>query len=114
MEPEDSIAPKHVDNTFMYLKATSAKAPSGDAILRECLDLAQLLIEKNRKYGNSALEPVRVFSKADAAEQIKVRIDDKLSRLRSAQADEDEDVIQDLLGYLILLRIASKRETNND
>lgn len=71
--------------------------------------LAELLIQKNRAYGNSALDPVRIFSKADPAEQIRVRIDDKLSRLgRGAEAGED--VIQDLLGYLILLRIAKRRE----
>lgn len=92
----------------------SDDAPSGHDILAECVELAALLIEKNRKYGDSALNPARVFSKADAAEQIKVRLDDKLSRLRSAQADEDEDVVQDLLGYLILLRIARKRLEETD
>ena len=66
--------------------------------------LTELLIAKNLKYGNSALEPKRIFSKSDAVEQIKVRIDDKLSRM--ANQDEDEDVVQDLLGYLILLKIA--------
>jgi hypothetical protein len=39
-------------------------------------------------------------------EQIRVRIDDKLSRLRNQQADEDEDVIDDLIGYLVLLKVA--------
>ena len=64
-----------------------------------------MLIEKNRKYGDSALEPKRVFSKASAEEQILVRLDDKLSRVANAQEDEDEDVIRDIIGYLILLRI---------
>ena len=74
-----------------------------------CDDLKELLLEKNRKYGDSALNPVRVFSKVDAVEQIKVRLDDKLSRLANQQNDEDEDVLQDLLGYLILLKIAQRR-----
>lgn len=39
-----------------------------------------MLLAKNAAYGNSALEPVRIFSKADPTEQIRVRIDDKLSR----------------------------------
>ena len=69
-------------------------------------EIEDLLLEKNRKYGNSALEPVRVFSKADSVEQIKVRIDDKLSRVKSAQLDEDEEVLNDLIGYLILYRVA--------
>ena len=71
-------------------------------------NITKMLIEKNRKYGNSALEPQRIFSKASAAEQIKVRIDDKLSRMKNQQNDEDEDVISDLIGYLILLKIAKE------
>ena len=73
-------------------------------------NITKMLIEKNRKYGNSALEPQRIFSKASAAEQIKVRIDDKLSRMKNQQNDEDEDVISDLIGYLILLKIAKEGE----
>lgn len=78
-------------------------------IAATCDGLKELLLEKNRKYGDSALNPVRVFSKVDAVEQIKVRLDDKLSRLANQQNDEDEDVFQDLLGYLILLKIAQRR-----
>lgn len=75
-------------------------------IKRECDNLAQMLIDKNARYGDSALSPVRVFSRASAEEQILVRIDDKLSRLARGKGAEDEDVILDLLGYLILLRIS--------
>ncbi len=40
---------------------------------------------------------------------IKVRIDDKLSRLSSGEKKEiKEDTIQDLLGYLILLKVANR------
>lgn len=65
-----------------------------------------MLIEKNRKYGDSALNPMRIFSKASTIEQLKVRLDDKLSRLRNAQDDEDEDVVSDLIGYLVLFKVA--------
>lgn len=68
--------------------------------------LAEMLISKNAKYGNSALEPKRIFSKASAVEQILVRIDDKLSRMANQDGLEDEDVVEDLLGYLVLLKIA--------
>ncbi len=71
-----------------------------------CEKLKELLLEKNRKYGDSALNPVRIFSKANTLEQLKVRIDDKLSRLRNAQDDEDEDPTTDLIGYLILYKVA--------
>jgi hypothetical protein len=69
-------------------------------------EIKEMLLEKNRKYGDSALSPVRVFSKANNVEQIRVRLDDKLSRLRNQQEDEDEDVIDDLIGYLVLYKIA--------
>lgn len=81
-------------------------APAEDKIRKACDELADFLVQKNRKYGNSALEPVRIFSRSDVLEQLRVRIDDKLSRVRSAQLDEDEDVINDLLGYFILYRVA--------
>ena len=71
-------------------------------------DIKDLLISKNKKYGDSALNPKRIFSKADGIEQIKIRIDDKLSRLANQSTDEDEDVVDDLIGYLILLKIAQK------
>ena len=80
-------------------------------IARKCDAVKNLLLEKNRKYGDSALEPVRTFSKADAVEQILVRIDDKLSRISrgTGLVGDDEDVIQDLIGYLVLLQIAIDR-----
>lgn len=78
------------------------------AIANQCDHLKQTLLEKNRKYGNSALEPVRLFSKADPVEQIRVRIDDKLSRMKSAQIDDTEDVELDLAGYLVLLKVAKR------
>lgn len=70
-------------------------------------DLRKFLIAKNRAYGNSAMEPVRVFSKADPVEQLRVRIDDKLSRLLRG-ADCGEDTEMDLLGYLTLLQVARR------
>ena len=72
--------------------------------------LAEMLVEKNDKYGNSALEPKRIFSKSSAVEQILVRIDDKLSRMANQSDLEDEDVVEDLLGYLVLLKIAKSKK----
>ena len=68
--------------------------------------LEDLLVAKNEAYGNSALDPVNIFSKSTAVEQIKVRIDDKLSRLYRGKEYGDEDTITDLLGYIVLLKIA--------
>lgn len=79
-------------------------------ILEACAELADFLIEKNKAYGDSALQPVRVFSTADAQEQLKVRIDDKLSRLMRGHEFAGDDTVQDLLGYLVLLQVARKQE----
>lgn len=78
-------------------------------IRAECAALADFLVAKNRAYGNAALAPLRLFSRAQASEQLLVRIDDKLSRMRSSDAAADrEDVVLDLLGYLVLLRLARR------
>jgi hypothetical protein len=70
-------------------------------------EIRDLLIAKNLKYGNSALEPLGVFSKLDAKEGLLVRIDDKLKRIKNGSLDrDDEDVVNDLIGYLILLKIS--------
>lgn len=70
--------------------------------------IADLLIAKNKQYSNSALDPIRVFSKADRMEQLRVRADDKLSRIRNG--DTSEDAVLDLCGYLILMKIAGESE----
>jgi len=83
-----------------------------DAIKEVCAELEDLLLRKNSAYGDSALKPLRVFSKADTVEQIKVRLDDKISRLSRGHALPDEsldDTIDDLMGYLVLLKIAVRR-----
>ena len=78
-----------------------------EKILQVTNEIKDLLIAKNRKYGDSALSPVRIFSKADTVEQIKIRIDDKLSRISNGHGEDlDEDTVVDLIGYLILLRVA--------
>ena len=69
-----------------------------------------MLLEKNRAYGNSALDPVRVFSKADKREALKIRMDDKLSRIKTSDPSDSEDAYTDLLGYLILLKVGQLQE----
>lgn len=78
-----------------------------------CDQIKNLLLEKNSKYGNSALDPVRIFSSASAYDQLLVRIDDKLSRIKRGAGllAADEDIINDLIGYLVLLKISIKNES---
>ena len=89
-----------IDGGFDQLSVTQK------LIIDVCNEIKDLLLTKNRKYGDSAVRPVRIFSKASPIEQINVRLDDKISRLKSCQSDEDEDIELDLVGYLILKRVA--------
>ncbi len=103
--------PRAIFNQFDKLFSHAPECPNGYAILAECLALAEMLIEKNIAYGDSALQPVRVFARdIDPTAQILVRLDDKLSRLARG-SDAGEDVIRDLLGYLILYRLAVAKKT---
>jgi ATP-dependent helicase/DNAse subunit B len=78
-------------------------------IEEECDAVKSLLLEKNAKYGNSAIQPKRIFSKQNSIEQIKVRIDDKLSRIQNMGTEKtDEDTVKDLIGYLILLKVSER------
>ena len=95
----------------MQVKQFREQGPLHEEIAAECEQIMTMLQEKNRAYGNSALDPIRVFSKASTEEQLLVRLDDKLSRLERG-TDAGEDVMADLIGYLILLRIA--RKTRHD
>jgi len=73
------------------------------------LSIREMLINKNIKYGNSALEPLGVFSQLSAKEGLLVRIDDKLKRIKNGSLEkDDEDIINDLIGYLVLLKIQDK------
>ena len=77
-------------------------------ISNKCEEIKSFLLQKNEQYGDSVLTPIRIFSKADDKEQLRVRIDDKLNRLLQGNAsiEKDEDVIKDLIGYLILLLVS--------
>lgn len=92
------------------LQLIATDAPSGNKILTECLDVAEMLIKKNISYGDSALNPMRLFASSDSVEQLKVRIDDKLNRIRNNQGFAGDNDIDDLIGYLILLKIANKSD----
>lgn len=79
-------------------------------IIDMCDEIKQILLDKNKAYGDSALQPLGVFSKGVAREQLSVRIDDKLSRIQRGSEYPGDDTILDLIGYLILYRIATNQE----
>ncbi len=68
-----------------------------------------MLQKKNDDYGNSALEPINIFSQGNAVNSLRARIDDKLSRIKNVGInDSTEDTLFDLCGYLVLLIIAEE------
>lgn len=78
-------------------------------------EITEMLIAKNQKYGNSAIEPLGIFSDLSPEEGLKVRIDDKLKRIKNGSLDkDDEDVINDLIGYLVLLKIMHRKDQPNE
>lgn len=83
-----------------------------DLIREVCDETRDFLLEKNLQYGDSAINPVRIFSKANAIEQLLVRIDDKLSRIERGddRLEKDDDVLDDLIGYFLLLKVAKRKE----
>ena len=97
-----------MDNTDSSLPMTETQIQ----IAAICDDIKELLLYKNKQYGDSALNPSRIFSKASAVEQLLVRIYDKLNRIKKGAGlvATDEDVIQDLIGYLVLLKIGLNRD----
>jgi hypothetical protein len=68
--------------------------------------LRELVLEKNRRYGDSALSPKQVFSQIDPSEAIKIRIDDKISRIRNSRGLIRKNDVADLIGYLALLSVS--------
>lgn len=83
-----------------------------EKIIKEVItEVKDLLIEKNRAYGDSAINPSKVFSNGDALDSLGARIDDKLMRIKNVGInDETEDTLIDLIGYLVLYKVALIKE----
>ena len=76
--------------------------------LHEVLNsLFEFLSAKNKNYGNSALEPIGIFSKGGAEDGILRRMDDKLNRIKNSDVLRKNDIV-DLMGYLAILCINKK------
>ena len=72
--------------------------------------IGELLKSKNKAYGNTALNPLGIFSKLNASEALCARIDDKLARISNKGInDQTEDTVSDLIGYLLLLKMSKKK-----
>lgn len=69
--------------------------------------MKDLLLYKNKKYGDSALKPKHRFYKGDSTNSILIRLDDKIGRIES-NTDELPSVndVADIIGYLTLLLVS--------
>jgi hypothetical protein len=97
-----------LDKALLFLDAVKKtlqkkNEPYGDKALLFLDDVKKTLQEKNKAYGDSASNPLRIFSRSEADEGIKIRIDDKLSRIARGDGSGNEDAVKDLVGYLALL-----------
>ena len=69
--------------------------------------MQDLLIYKNQKYGDSALNPNNIFFKGDATNSILIRLDDKIGRVKSNTEDKPRvNDVADIIGYCTLLLIS--------
>ena len=114
--PNKPFDTNHLQNTADALLALEAEEDSTLPLYSDTqknmghvLDsMKDLLIYKNTKYGNSALEPMDVFTRhlsdnnSAGLNSILVRLDDKLKRIQNAEELRKNDV-SDLIGYLTLL-----------
>jgi hypothetical protein len=91
-------------NTIYMTNESEEFATKLDSIAKNITDL---LKEKNKAYGNTALNPPQIFSKLNATEAICARLDDKISRIQNKGInDKTEDTVDDLIGYLLLLKMS--------
>ena len=99
---------RYIDKYIYNMKDTNT---TRDLIIETSTEVMNLLLEKNAAYGDSALNPVGIFSRGNAVDSLCARIDDKLMRIKSKGiTDATEDTVQDLIGYLILLKIATNQQ----
>lgn len=94
---------------------TTADVRTSEDSIREAhnvLDeLKNLLAQKNRAYGDSALSDVNLFCKLSSIQLLEGQIEHKLRRLKTLGIEGDaEDTLMDLMGYLTLFMVAVRRK----
>jgi len=75
-----------------------------DKIKQKCDEIRDLLLEKNKSYGNSVFNKGILFE-VEPMYAIQARINDKLNRIKSKNTYLSENDLMDLTGYFILLQV---------
>lgn len=84
-----------------------------DKIIEITEAMRDLLLYKNKKYGDSALNPEQIFYKGDAVNSILIRLDDKLGRIiANTESTPRINDVADIIGYctLLLISVGAKPE----
>ena len=69
--------------------------------------MKNLLLYKNKKYGDSAINPKKIFYKGDSTNSILIRLDDKIGRVMSNPDDKPRvNDVADIIGYCTLLLVS--------
>lgn len=100
----DSKNKSNLKKTDKGVKASNI-SESQKKIIEVCDSMKDLLLYKNEKYGDSALNPNNIFYKGDSTNSIKIRLDDKIGRIRNCEETRINDVC-DVIGYCTLLLIS--------
>lgn len=100
-----------IEETTLQEERENTLTESQNKIVEVCDSMKDLLLYKNKKYGDSALNPNNVFYKGDSTNSIKIRLDDKIGRIKNCQETRINDVA-DVIGYctLLLVSIGATRE----
>ena len=115
--PKCKGTPEHDDSLLPQLEAQlyakSLESPWGDLPptqqkIHEIMGaMKDLLLYKNQKYGDSAINPKKVFYKGDSTNSILIRLDDKLGRVMSNTEEKPRvNDVCDIIGYCTLLLIS--------
>ena len=69
--------------------------------------MTDLLLYKNKKYGDSAINPKKIFYKGDSTNSILIRLDDKIGRVMSNTEEKPcVNDVADIIGYCTLLLVS--------
>ena len=102
-----SLNSTHSHYYYDFDRNKGARLSFNEKLDIEVKAITDLLKTKNKAYGDTALNPTNIFSKLNATEAICARIDDKLARISNKGInDETEDTVDDLIGYLLLLKMS--------
>ena len=109
--------PKHDVSSLSCLEAQlyaqSLENPYGDLPptqqkIHEIMNaMKDLLLYKNQKYGDSAINPKKIFYKGDSTNSILIRLDDKIGRVMSNTEEKPRvNDVADIIGYCTLLLVS--------